>query len=380
MKRLQILVIATILTVIATVAAARTVTITHSLDYKPYFFVDKNGNSQGLLTDYWRLWAKKVDVEIKFIPRDFNTCISMVKNGQADLVGGLFYNKERDRYLDFSKTFCDIDAILFVVTENPATTPEDLIGTVIGVVKGDYAEWFVKKYHRKLTLQTYTNYDDVIQAALQNKIKAFILDRPNALYLLSQHDSLSKFRQMQTLYTQSLRGGVKLGNSELVSLIDKGIDQINDSEIRKIYKRWTAYKPLFSKKLIRKLVIIGVIFVFALLILSTFILRRKVKQKTRNLQNALDNLHEKNAALTHEINEHKKTRQKKEKLADELKIISELVPICSHCKNIRNDNGYWEKIEIFMESRETIEFTHGICPECIAKLYPDLARSNKNNL
>ncbi len=376
MKNLHILLLIAILgTAITPAAAARTISITHSLDYKPYVFIDENGNSRGLIVDYWRLWAKKVNVEVKFIPQNFQTCITMVRNDTADVVGGIFYNEERDQYLDFSKPFFDIDAILFISIKITATAPEDLIGTPVGVVKGDYSEWFIKTYHSKLSLKTYTNYDDVIQAALQHKIKAFILDRPNAIYLLSQHDALGKFRQMQTLYTQSLRGGVQLGNTELVDLLNRGINQINDQEVREIYKKWVSYTPLFPKKLLQTIIIIGSIFLFAILILNTLVLRRRVKQKTQHLQQALDSLHEKNSALTIEITEHKKTLHKKEELASELKTISELIPICSNCKSIRDDNGYWEQVEVFMKSHTKIEFTHGICPKCVAELYPDVAKS-----
>lgn len=377
MKHIHTLLLIVILATVITTspAYARTVSITHSIDYKPYIFLDENGEAQGLIVDYWRLWAQKVNVEIKFVPENFQTCINMVRDGEADIVGGIFYNKERDQYLDFSEPFFDIDATLFVSVKTPAASPKDLIGTPVGVVKGDYSEWFIKTYHSKLSLQTYANYDDVIMAALQHKIKAFVLDRPNAIYLLSQHDALGKFRQLQTLYTQSLCGGVQLGNTELVSLINHGINQINDQEIREIYKKWVTYTPLFPKKLLRTIIILSVLFLFAILLLNTLVLRRRVKQKTLHLQKTLDSLHEKNTALTIEISEHKKTLQKKEKLANELKTISELIPICSNCKSIRDDNGYWEKVEVFIKSHTEVEFTHGICPKCIAELYPDIAKS-----
>lgn len=47
-----------------------------------------------------------------------------------------------------------------------------------------------------------------------------------------------------------------------------------------------------------------------------------------------------------------------------------LIPICSSCKKIRNDQGYWEQIEMYIQSHSEAEFTHGFCPECSQKLYP----------
>ncbi len=60
-----------------------------------------------------------------------------------------------------------------------------------------------------------------------------------------------------------------------------------------------------------------------------------------------------------------------------IKSLRNLVPICMHCKNVRNDKGYWDKVERYVESRSPMQFSHGICPDCIVKYYPDLADINK---
>lgn len=57
-------------------------------------------------------------------------------------------------------------------------------------------------------------------------------------------------------------------------------------------------------------------------------------------------------------------------LAD-VKALSGLLPICSSCKNIRDDNGYWSKLETYLLEHSSIDFSHGICPDCARKLYPD---------
>jgi PAS domain S-box-containing protein len=56
----------------------------------------------------------------------------------------------------------------------------------------------------------------------------------------------------------------------------------------------------------------------------------------------------------------------------EVKTLSGLVPICSYCKKIRDDKGYWNQIESYIRDRSDAEFSHGICPECAKKLYPDM--------
>ena len=65
-----------------------------------------------------------------------------------------------------------------------------------------------------------------------------------------------------------------------------------------------------------------------------------------------------------------KVRELQEALA-QIKTLSGIVPICSHCKKIRDDAGYWNQVEAFVASHTEARFTHGICPECMAKLYPE---------
>lgn len=54
----------------------------------------------------------------------------------------------------------------------------------------------------------------------------------------------------------------------------------------------------------------------------------------------------------------------------EVKTLRGMLPICSNCKKIRDDNGYWQRLESYIASRSDATFTHGICPDCAKELYP----------
>lgn len=55
-----------------------------------------------------------------------------------------------------------------------------------------------------------------------------------------------------------------------------------------------------------------------------------------------------------------------------VKTLSGLLPICASCKKIRDDKGYWNQIEVYIGDRAEVDFSHGICPDCAKKLYPDI--------
>jgi len=101
-------------------------------------------------------------------------------------------------------------------------------------------------------------------------------------------------------------------------------------------------------------------------------LRQRLRIRNKELQEIHEN-------LKTEIEERKQAQAEKDDLIGDLqkalekvKTLSGLLPICASCKNVRDDKGYWTRIERYITDRSDAEFSHGICPECSKKLYPDL--------
>jgi PAS domain S-box-containing protein len=85
--------------------------------------------------------------------------------------------------------------------------------------------------------------------------------------------------------------------------------------------------------------------------------------------------------IIRDISERKQHEKDRDALIDNLKKslakvkkLSGLLPICASCKKIRDDKGYWNQIETYIRDHSEAEFSHGICPECSRKLYPEYHR------
>jgi PAS domain S-box-containing protein len=87
------------------------------------------------------------------------------------------------------------------------------------------------------------------------------------------------------------------------------------------------------------------------------------------LKKSYDHLEEKVEVRTAELKE--ANRSLKNALA-ELKTLRGIVPICASCKNIRDDKGFWHQVEAYVSKHTEADFSHGICPDCMKKLYPDV--------
>jgi len=100
-------------------------------------------------------------------------------------------------------------------------------------------------------------------------------------------------------------------------------------------------------------------------------LELKVSERTAALSEA-------NRTLQEEVAQRKKAEEERERLIGDLqkaladvKTLSGLLPICASCKKIRDDNGYWNQLEEFIRQHSSAEFTHGLCPDCAQRLYPE---------
>jgi hypothetical protein len=82
------------------------------------------------------------------------------------------------------------------------------------------------------------------------------------------------------------------------------------------------------------------------------------------------------------VREHKRRAVELARKVDEavgqVKMLRGMLPICAGCKKIRDDSGYWNQMESYISSHSEADFSHGMCPECIERLYPDYAATQRH--
>ena len=61
----------------------------------------------------------------------------------------------------------------------------------------------------------------------------------------------------------------------------------------------------------------------------------------------------------------------------EISTLHDIIPICAKCKNIRDDQEYWHTVERYFKDYIGVDFSHGICPDCMKELYPDYIKPKK---
>jgi PAS domain S-box-containing protein len=267
------------------------ITVVSDDNYPPFIFRDEKGRLQGILVDEWRLWEEKTGIKVDLRGMDWDKAKKTMAEGKAHVIDTIFHTEERAKTLAFSAPYASLDVpIFFHKSISGINDVKSLHGFTIGVKAGDACIDFLKK-HGIHTLREYPSYESIVRDAAEQKIKVFCIDSPPAQYYLYKMNLEQQYRHTAPLYTGQFHRAVHKQRMDILSAVEEGFAKISRKEHEAIEKRWRGspialpYDWTYIFYLIGVLVMLG-----ALLLLWNHTLRRKVTQKTVQLQVAIDAL------------------------------------------------------------------------------------------
>nr|CRH06750.1 putative Histidine kinase with Extracellular solute-binding domain and response regulator receiver domain [Candidatus Magnetococcus massalia] len=220
-------------------AAEPTITIV-SAEYPLFFFLNPQGQPSGAIVDYWRLWSQRTGQAVAFKRLSWQASVDAVRQGEADVIAGIFHTPERERYFDFSLPITDLSTNLFYRPDvGPIDQMADLEGLRIGFVADEHSSLLLKDQAAQTIEIPFSNYTEMVKGALAGEIDAFSMEQPVAINLINQLQGLGKIKVAPTpLSLSPMRAAVQENNRALLEQINRGIAQINQGEVRAIMTRW----------------------------------------------------------------------------------------------------------------------------------------------
>ena len=215
--------------------------ISISNDMLPYSFLNEKGEAEGILVDYWKLWAKKTNQKIEFIPSSWEDSLDNIKNKSVHIHSGLFINKHRQEYVDFVKPIYNTVSSIYINIDDSKNieNTKDLNNKTIGIISNTYYEDYLKENFPKINIKTYTSYPELFNAVINKKIDSFMEDSLNTWFQLIKY---MKFKSVTTLSDFRLNkmyyAGVAKGDKTLKELVLSGMNKISNNEILEIEKKW----------------------------------------------------------------------------------------------------------------------------------------------
>jgi DNA-binding NtrC family response regulator len=111
---------------------------------------------------------------------------------------------------------------------------------------------------------------------------------------------------------------------------------------------------------------------------TDYVLKNHLDNLAHAVRRALREAEERAKRREAEVDRERLIQALKDALA-KVKALHGLLPICSSCKKIRDDHGYWNQLETYLQEHSDATFTHSFCPDCIGKLYPGVMESGEAN-
>lgn len=208
----------------------------------PLYFLDEQGNAAGLMTDLWRLWAKKQEVAVTFVATDkWVESLEKVKTGEIDIHAGLATTPDRQQHFSMSRALFSVKSHFYLHQKfSDITNGNNLTPYSVGVLKGSSNVETIRKYYPALALKVFDTETALFDAALNGKILAFA----NTLGISKKykaHNELSNLfptAKRINFFQDDIVAAVAKDNLALADFVEQGLAKISTEEQAAIEQKW----------------------------------------------------------------------------------------------------------------------------------------------
>ena len=270
-------------------------------DYPP-FSVTEDGQADGFSVEILKAVADVIGIDITFKIDDWATLKEELKNGDLDILPLVGYTEERDQYYDFTVPYIIMHGNIFIrKDETEISTEDDLFGKEIIVMNGDNAHEYAVRMGFSDNLILTETYQEAFELLASGKHDAILAQSLVGEQIIEQlnlknikaathidEDGLTQIRTNLSGFEQKFCFAVKEGDKELLAKLNEGLAIVSaNGEFDRLYRKWFPFivndKPDPIEVLKTSAIIVAPALLFVLLV-GIIIIRRRIKQKTEELQ------------------------------------------------------------------------------------------------
>ncbi len=341
----------------------RSIKIAGPLNFPPFHMYDETGNPEGIASDYVLLILKSIGFEVEVVSDlSWPEILEAANTKELDLISCAARSSDREKYLLYTDPHLSFPLVIITRDDGEFISGlQDLANKKVAMVKKNIVEDWLLEEGVDISEYHYVNSPkDALKAVSSGEADAYIGNLASCAYYINELGLVNlKVASPTKFGNYNLHMAVRNDWPELVSILNKGLKAIAPDQHREIRNNWLSLRYEHGIKpsdIIR--MVLSVVFISALILTVIFLWNRRLvkeieirKQKERELQKALDDIN----------------------------TLSGLLPICSHCKNIRDDKGYWKQIDAYFEDHSDVSFSHSLCPDCVKELYGEDFLKKKND-
>ena len=260
--------------------------------YPPFEYLDEKGKPAGFNVELTRMIAREMglDVEIRLGP--WADVLRDLERGEIDAVQGMFYSVERDRKFDFTQAH-SVNNYAAVVRRGESAPPvslSDLKGKSIVVQKGDVIHEYLLERGLESQIFTVESPEDMLRELAEGKHDCALVPRIIALHIIKARGWTNLQLSQYSFFSLDYCYAVPNGHAALLAQFSEGLQVLNDSgEYRRLHEKWMGvYEPQTPSfaAILRNLAMVVAPLLLLLFgfFLWSWMLRRQVKVRTRELQ------------------------------------------------------------------------------------------------
>jgi ABC-type amino acid transport substrate-binding protein len=331
----------------------------------PPFTFSSTDTTTGIAIEYLDRVFDTHSISHQYIPEESltwkETLAHMRQHEVVDLIPTAKITDERLEHFVFSDEYLFLPWVIFTRTDAPFVgSIRDLAGKTVAVQNGFVMHGILKESYPEIGLNVLDGVnvaDRCMQALSFGKVDALVANLTVGTYLI-QNRGYTNVKIAAPTPFDNHNQAMAMRNDwpELATIINKTLASMTPAEKAGIQSRWMAihYEHGLNAGDIVKWV--GIATGVAALIIAFITLW--------------------NRRLSREIAERKRAEAELREALDEVHVLGGMLPICASCKKIRDDQGFWQQVENYIQTHTEATFSHGICPECVEKLYPDFAEDD----
>jgi len=222
--------------------ASDAIIVAISNNYAPFSTISVDGKPVGYLVDLWREWADRVGKPVRFRASSWTDSMMAIKSGEADIQSGLFRDRQREGWLDFSNSFYQIESALYFKSSKTETVGmKKLSGQRVGLIKDSYQAAEVKQNHPDIEIIEFEDIDELLTALLREQVTAVVTEIPQMTAVLNRLGLVGSVQHGEVLYNNKLYAAVQKGNSQLLTLVNTGLAAIPQDLLNEIEEQWIPH-------------------------------------------------------------------------------------------------------------------------------------------
>lgn len=223
-----------------TEAAGGVLIMSTNAEFPPYEYHD-GGEIVGIDVEIAEAIAEKLGMTLEIEDIAFDSIIPEVDSGKADIgVAGMTVSEDRLKNVDFSDPYTTASQVIIVKEDSDIAGPDDLAGKYIGVQLGTTGDIYASDYEADgSTIERYNKGFEAVQAMMQGKIDAVVIDLEPAKVFVSENEGIKILDEALTVEEYAI--AVKKGNTELVEKINTALAELKDSgELQAIIDKYIS--------------------------------------------------------------------------------------------------------------------------------------------